>query len=146
MSLSTDLTTFAENLTTETGHEWAINEGFDALVSGVRQGRIYVNWHTIPEGMEQWLYEVSVQFDTRLQSQNSADRLSNIDYSLALNAHIQKAALDLLDVTPTNGDRHAAVLDDARQNVDVRPGNIDVVTTTHLYTVQHTEPEVRLLS
>lgn len=138
------LTQLVEALATQTDHPWTIGADFPAPVAGVRHGIVVVPWHTIPRGLEQWDYTLQVIFKTELQARDDAQKLSNIDYSLELNGLIKKAARNILDLDADNGDRHAALLINGRQNTDEKPGDINVVGTTHLYTAKHAADLVAL--
>ncbi|MEM6432376.1 MAG: hypothetical protein AAF773_00745 [Cyanobacteria bacterium P01_D01_bin.115] len=143
-ALSTALATLATDLTTESGHDWALGTPFDPLETGIRQGRIFVNYHSIPEALEDSVVYVTVEFQTRLLAADDADRVGNIDYSIELNRHIQRAAYNRIELEPVNGDRHGALLNSAWQNIDSRPDDINEVSTTHFYQIQFDVEPLRL--
>ena len=133
---STVLNTAASALTTSTGHTWAVATPFPVRVNGVRVGRIFMPYHSVPKGLEGWQYEADIVLQTELMVPDSAD-IAALAYDYAKDLHqYVKPAFSGHSIEARNGDRHCGIEILNRQNVEQLPANIVLISTTHLYRVQ----------
>lgn len=150
-ALSEKLTALATALATLTGHEWEVYDDFNALRQGVRQGRIFVSFLSIPDGFENPIghYEVrqaaSIAIHTRLKFSSDSSRVTEaIDYPAALPDFVFRAAETAgVEIVADNGDRHAAIEVNLRPQIDTSPDKIGDCNTASVWTIYHNEPSSR---
>lgn len=145
MPLSNTLTAIATALSSDMGFTWQYGTPYSNDISQ-RQGRIYSPFISQPRGLEQWQYEVFLNFQTKLQTTSSANLAElGADFMVLLNASIVGACQGLrLRLDAVNGDRHGGLSISNRSNADYITGEVVIIETTNLYKVSHHEPLITL--